>query len=155
MQGRPSTRRTPLNRKDLRKLTVRPPRRQRTHGMPLNYLRSSTLSAMRTYRIEVIGQFDRPQGVVRERLLARAPHHGLITSAFTPEGTFRYNASLTRFTFKYLVTSDADSAVAADASAAEEAELKALAHLEEHEIPFRSLTTSSTCVDDIKPRRGR
>ena len=94
--------------------------------MPLNYLRSSTLSAMRTYRIEVIGQFDRPQGVVRERLLARAPHHELITSAFTPEGTFSYNASLTRFTFKYLVTSDADSAVAADASAAEEAELKAL-----------------------------
>jgi hypothetical protein len=46
--------------------------------------------AVRTYRVLVTGQFDKPEPTIRERLLAEQAEHDVLESAFSTEGTFTY-----------------------------------------------------------------
>lgn len=107
---------------------------------------------MRTYRVEVTGQFDRLTSERRERLRAEQPAHDRTTSAFTPEGTFSYTPTLTRFAFRYRLELDEPSAVEADAAAELEGELRATEYLDQHGIGCKQLTVSATCLEDLKVR---
>ncbi len=107
----------------------------------------------RTYRAEVVGQFDRPTGGVRERLLAEQGDHDVFASAFTEAGCLTYGPTLTRFTVRYLLSVTAASSIAADADAATLAELATLELLEAGEVPHKDLTVSLTCLEDLKRRR--
>lgn len=108
---------------------------------------------MRTYRVQVAGRFERPQGELRERLLAEQAEHDYTVSAFTPEGTFTYADALTRFTLRYLLEIDAPTAVEADEQALVEGEVRAEEYLAARGIGHGELTTTSTCLEDVKPRR--
>ena len=109
--------------------------------------------SIRTCRAESIGQLDRPTGPVRERLLRDQSAHDVFASAFTPKGCLTYGLTLTRSTVRHLLTVEAPSAVDAVAEAALEAQVRALALLEELEVPVRGeLTTSLTCLEDVRRR---
>ncbi|PWJ53208.1 hypothetical protein SAMN06264364_114103 [Quadrisphaera granulorum] len=110
--------------------------------------------ATRTYRTEVIGQFQRPDDDVRERLLADQSAHDVFSSAFTEDGCWTYGPTLTRFTVRHLLSIEAPSSVEADDDARTEALVRSMALLEENGVSWRGdLTASVTCLDDIKPRR--
>lgn len=108
----------------------------------------------RTYRAEVAGRFDSPDAALKETLLAEQPAHDYTESGFTEEGTFTYAPALTRFTLRYLLVVEADSAVEADEQAALEAEVRAQEYLDGRGIPVKALTTTLTCLEDVKPRKG-
>jgi hypothetical protein len=110
---------------------------------------------VRTYRVLVTGQFDQPASTVRAQLLAEQPAHDVVASAFAPEGTFSYTPTLTRFTLRYLLSIDEGSAVEADAMAELEGEIRARDYLVGRGVPFKALTVSATCMQDVKvkPRR--
>ncbi|TNM70168.1 hypothetical protein FHN55_00225 [Streptomyces sp. NP160] len=110
--------------------------------------------ATRTYRTEVVGQFVRPEGELRERLLATQGEHDVFSSAFTEDGCWTYGPTLTRFTVRHLLTVDAASAVEADEDARAEALLRSMAVLEEHGVAWRGdLSVSLTCLQDLRLRR--
>jgi hypothetical protein len=107
---------------------------------------------MRTYRVEVSGQFDQLTPHLREQLLAEQPAHDRTTSAFVPEGTFSYTPTLTRFFFRYLLDLEGPSAVEADAAAEFEGEVRATEYLEQRGIGSKQITVTSTCLQDLKSR---
>ncbi len=109
--------------------------------------------AVRTYRVQVAGQFDCPEPATRERLLAEQDQHDFRLSGFVPDGTFTYSTPLTRFTLRFLIDIEATSAVEADADALVEGEIRATEYLESRGIPYKALTPSSTCLQDVKTRR--
>ena len=110
---------------------------------------------IRTYRVQVTGQFDRPGTKVRQRLLTEQSAHDLADSAFTPEGTLSYTRTLTRFSFRYLLDIDEDSSVHADALATLEGEVRAGEYLDARGISFRPLTVTASCLQDVKIKRSR
>ncbi|MEH3077031.1 MAG: DUF6204 family protein [Quadrisphaera sp.] len=111
-------------------------------------------TASRTYRTEVVGQFARPNGELRARLLADQSAHDVFSSAFTEDGCWTYGPTLTRFTVRHLLTVRAASAVEADEDARTEAVVRAMALLEENGVAWRGdLNVSVTCLEDLKPRR--
>lgn len=111
-------------------------------------------TASRTYRTEVVGQFARPDGELRARLLADQSAHDVFSSAFTEDGCWTYGPTLTRFTVRHLLTVRASSAVEADEDARTEAVVRAMALLEENGVAWRGdLSVSVTCLEDLKPRR--
>jgi hypothetical protein len=79
--------------------------------------------------------------------------HDLLLAAFTPEGTFTYSPSLTRFTLRYLLEVAEDSAAEADEAALIEGELLATQFLESRNITHKPLAVSAVCLDDVKVRR--
>ena len=79
----------------------------------------------RTYRVQVTGQFADLTPTVRAQLRAEQAEHDLFLAAFTPEGTFTYTPTLTRFTLRYLLEVSEDSAAEADEAAGVEGELLA------------------------------
>lgn len=111
-------------------------------------------TATRTYRTEVIGQFARPEGELRARLLADQGAHDVFSSAFTEDGCWTYGPTLTRFTVRHLLIIPASSAVEADEDAGTEALVRTMALLEENGVAWRGdLSVSVTCLEDLKPRR--
>ncbi len=108
--------------------------------------------SVRTYRVQVSGLFDRPEPAVRARLLAEQPQHDVFSSGFTAEGTFTYAPTITRFTLRYLIETEAGSAVEADELAALEGEVRAERFLADRQIPVKALSVSITCLDDVKRR---
>ena len=68
----------------------------------------------RTYRVQVTGQFAGLMPAVSEQLRDEQGAHDLFLAAFTPEGTFTYAPTLTRFTLRYLLEVSEDSAAEAD-----------------------------------------
>ena len=107
----------------------------------------------RTYRVQVTGRFADLSPAVRAQLRGEQAEHDLLLSAFTPEGTFTYSPSLTRFTLRYLLEVSEASAAEADEAALIEAELLATQFLESRSITHKPLTMSATCLDDVKVRR--
>ena len=97
---------------------------------------------VRTYRIQVTGYFDRPEEAVRQRLLQQQPEHDVVNSAFCPEGSFSYTPTLTRFTFRYLLSVDEDAREEADSVAAFEGET--ISHT--ITIDSASMTSSSKSI---------
>ena len=109
----------------------------------------------RTYRVQVTGQFTDLTPAVRAQLRAEQAEHDLFLAAFTPEGTFTYSPTLTRFTLRYLLEISEDSAAEADEAAGVEGELLAVEFLEARSIAHKPLTVSAVCVDDVKVKRRR
>jgi hypothetical protein len=103
----------------------------------------------------VIGQFATLTSAIQARLRAEQPDHDVFVSAFTPEGTFAYAPSLTRFTLRYLLEVSDESAAASDEAAVVEGELLAAQFLESQGITHKPLTVSAVCLQDVKRRRRR
>lgn len=110
-----------------------------------------TLPRMPTYRVLVRGKFDRPTGAVREKLLARASDDDLSGLAFSEAGTLTYSRHLGGFTFRVLVEVGAGDDAAQRAH--DDAELLAMDLLDREGYPYRHLTVSSTCLDDVRTTR--
>ncbi|MGV9362462.1 DUF6204 family protein [Amycolatopsis sp. NPDC003731] len=106
---------------------------------------------MPTYRVLVRGKFDRPSEAVREKLLADAADDDLSGLSFGETGTLTYSRHLGGFSFRVLVE------VAAGAGAAQrahdDAQLRAMDLLDREAYPYRDLTVSSTCLDDVRTAR--
>ena len=79
----------------------------------------------RTYRVEMTGQFAGLTPTVSAQLRGEQGEHDRLLAAFTPEGTFTYTPTLTRFTVRYLLEVSEDSAAEADEAARVEGELLA------------------------------
>ncbi len=109
----------------------------------------------RTYRVQVTGQFADLTPTVRARLRAEQAEHDVFLAAFTPEGTFTYTPTLTRFTLRYLLEISEDSAAEADEVAGVEGELLAIEFLKGGSIAHKPLTATAVCVDDVKIKRRR
>jgi hypothetical protein len=103
---------------------------------------------MPTYRVLVRGKFDRPTPAVREKLLAAVDTEAPV---FSPDGTLTYSHHLGGFSFRVAV----EAAPGDDATrrACDQGELLAMERLEREGYPYRDLTVSSTCLDDIRARR--
>jgi len=109
----------------------------------------------RTYRVQATGQFADLTAALRAQLLDEQADHDLLSSAFTPAGTFTYTSSLTRFTLRYLLEVEEDSAAEADAAALVEGELLAADFLESHGLTHKPLHVSAVCLQDVKVKRRR
>ena len=79
--------------------------------------------------------------------------HDVLVSAFTPEGTFTYTPSLTRFTLRYLLKLTDLPAAEADEAVLVEGELLAADFLESRGITHKPLTVSAVYLQDVKVRR--
>ncbi|MEV6874515.1 DUF6204 family protein [Amycolatopsis sp. NPDC051128] len=106
---------------------------------------------MPTYRVLVRGKFDRPSEAVRDKLLADAGTSGLSDLVFSETGALTYSPHLGGFSFRVAV----EVAAGADATrrAHDQAELMAMELLERENYPYRDLTVTSTCMDDVKVNR--
>lgn len=109
----------------------------------------------RTYRVQASGQFADLTPAIKGQLLEEQADHDVLVSAFTPAGTFTYTASLTRFTLRYLLEVEDDSAAEADASALVEGELLAADFLESRGLNHKPLNVSAVCLQDVKVKRRR
>ena len=109
----------------------------------------------RTYRVQVTGQFADLTPTARAQLRAGQAEHDVFLAAFTPEGTFTYTPTLTRFTLRYLLEVSEVSAAQADESAEVEGELLATQFLESRNITHKPLTATAVCLDDVKVRGRR
>lgn len=109
----------------------------------------------RTYRVQATGQFADLAPTTRAQLQAQQAEHDLFLAAFTPEGTFTYTPTLTRFTLRYLLEVSEGSAAEADEAAAVEGELLAMAFLESRSITHKPLTVAAVCLDDVKVKGRR
>ena len=107
----------------------------------------------RTYRVQMTGQFAGLTPAVSAQLRDEQGEHDLFLAAFTPEGTFTYTPTLTRFTVRYLLEVSEDSAAEADEAAQVEGELLAGQYLESRGISHRPLTVTVVCMDDVKVKR--
>ena len=109
----------------------------------------------RTYRVQVTGQFTDLTPDVRAQLRAEQAEHDVFLAAFTPEGTFTYTPTLTRFTLRYLLDVSEGSAAEADEAAAVEGELLAITFLESRRITHKPLSVTAVCLDDVKTKGRR
>jgi hypothetical protein len=103
--------------------------------------------------VQVIGQFAGLTPAVSGQLRDEQGAHDLLLAAFTPEGTFTYASTLTRFTLRYLLEVSEDSAAEADEAAGVEGELMAAQYLESRGIAHKPMTVTAVCMDDVKVRR--
>lgn len=109
----------------------------------------------RTYRVQAIGQFEDLTPALKGQLRDERADHDVLDSAFTPEGTFTYTPSCTRFTLRYLLEVEDDSAAEADAAALVEGELLAADFLDSRGLTHKPLNVSAVCLQDVKVKRRR
>lgn len=109
----------------------------------------------RTYRVTVAGRFAGLTPEQKDRLRAEAAEHDMFHAAFTPEGTFIYSDALTRFTVRSLVTSEEGAPADADAEAVALAEDAARGLLAGQGLGYKHLTSTFTCLEDVKVRGGK
>ena len=107
----------------------------------------------RTYRVQATGQFAGLTPAVTAQLRDQQAEHDLFISAFTPEGTFTYAPTLTRFTLRYLLEVSEETAVEADEAAVVEGELLAADYLGCRSITHKPLTVTAVCMEDVKVKR--
>ncbi len=103
--------------------------------------------------MQVTGQFSGLTPTLSGKLRDEQGQHDVFLAAFTPEGTFTYAPTLTRFTLRYLLEVAEDSAAEADEAAEVEGELLAAQYLESRGITHKPLTVTAVCMDDVKVRR--
>ncbi|MGW3727800.1 DUF6204 family protein [Streptomyces sp. NPDC000851] len=106
------------------------------------------MSEQHTYRVIVRGTWDALTDEARDRLLAEAADHGMLSMRFTEEGSLSYEASpLKHFSMRYVVVSDAEDGEEMAAVIAEDragATLRGLGH------GFRDLRSTVTDLDTMK-----
>ena len=103
--------------------------------------------------MQMTGQFAGLTPSVSAQLRDEQAEHDLFLAAFTPEGTFTYTPTLTRFTVRYLLEVSEDSAAEADEAAGVEGELLAAEYLESRGITHKPMTVTAVCMDDVKVKR--
>lgn len=109
----------------------------------------------RVYRVTVRGRFYQLGDEARRRLVAAAPEHDIFLSAYTPEGTFTYDARIDFFNLRYEVRAGGpDPLDAANRLALQEAE----AFLGTMRYGYRGLKVTavdlSAIWDDVERRRN-
>lgn len=109
------------------------------------------LTRMPTYRVLVRGKFDRPAQATREKLLNALTSDDLPGPLFSDAGTLTYSHHLGGFSFRVSVEVAPGDGATQDAH--DQAELMAMELLEREGYPYRDLTVSSTCMDDIRIKR--
>ncbi len=81
-------------------------------------------SSERVFRVTVRGQFDALTDEARRYLTGAQAEHDLFVSAYTPEGTFTYDARILFFNLRYeLRSAAADASTLVSDEALHEAEL--------------------------------
>ncbi|WP_407288489.1 DUF6204 family protein [Streptomyces sp. BP-8] len=106
-----------------------------------------------TYRVIVRGRWDGLTEEARAKLLSEVADHGLAQLRFTPEGSLAYDATLTSFTYRYVIVSDAADGEEMAAALAED---RAETALRSAGLGFRELRSRATDMDTMKiNRRGR
>lgn len=103
--------------------------------------------------MQMTGQFAGLTPAVRAQLRNEQGEHDRLVAAFTPEGTFTYTPTLTRFSVQYLLEVSEDSAAEADEAAGVEGELLADQYLESRGITHKPMTVTAVCMDDVKVKR--
>jgi Family of unknown function (DUF6204) len=68
------------------------------------------VTSERVYRVTVRGRFRELSDEARRYLTRAQAEHDIFVSAFTPEGTFTYDARLAFFNLRYEIRSAADGA---------------------------------------------
>jgi hypothetical protein len=104
-----------------------------------------------TYRVIVRGPWDALTDKARERLLAEAGEHGMLSMRFTEDGSLSYEPSpLKHFSWRYVVVSDAADGEEMAAAIAEDRAETALNGLD---YGFRELKSTVTDLDTMKVNR--
>jgi Family of unknown function (DUF6204) len=111
------------------------------------------MTTTRAYRVQVTGQFAGLTPAIKAELREDQADHDVLVSAFSPEGTFTYTPSLTRFTLRYLLELTDLPAAEADQAVLVEGELLAADFLESRGITHKPLTVSAACLQDVKVKR--
>ncbi|MFB9687816.1 DUF6204 family protein [Amycolatopsis plumensis] len=106
---------------------------------------------MPTYRVLVRGKFDKPTPAVRERLLSNVGSAALSEMVFSETGSLTYSSHLGGFSFRVAV--EVPAGEDATQRAHDHAELMAMELLDRENYPYRDLTVSSTCMDDVKVKK--
>ncbi|WP_307128789.1 DUF6204 family protein [Streptomyces sp. B1I3] len=105
------------------------------------------MGTQHTYRVIVRGTWEGLPESDRFRLLAEVEEHGLAAMRFTEEGSLTYDAALKHFSFRYVVTSDAEDG---DEMAAAIAEDRAQTTLRERGLGHGELRSTVTDLDTMK-----
>ncbi|NEA46157.1 DUF6204 family protein [Streptomyces sp. SID10815] len=109
------------------------------------------MSAQHTYRVIVRGAWDGLTEGARERLLAEAADHGMMSMRFTEEGSLSYEpAPLKHFSMRYVVVCDAEDGAELAAAIAED---RAATALRELGYGFGELRSTVTDLDTMKINR--
>ncbi|GAA5072210.1 DUF6204 family protein [Streptomyces similanensis] len=109
------------------------------------------MSAQHTYRVIVRGAWDGLTEGARERLLAEAADHGMMSMRFTEEGSLSYEpAPLKHFSMRYVVVCDAEDGAEMAAAIAED---RAGTALRELGYGFGELRSTVTDLDTVKINR--
>ncbi|MET7682124.1 DUF6204 family protein [Streptomyces sp. NPDC005423] len=109
------------------------------------------MSERHTYRVIVRGTWDGLTDGARERLLAEAAGHGMLSMRFTEDGSLSYEPSpLKHFSWRYVVVSEAVDGEEMAAAIAEDRAETALASLG---YGFRDLRSTVTDLDTMKVNR--
>lgn len=109
------------------------------------------MSEQHTYRVIVRGTWDALTDEARERLLAEAAEHGMLSMRFTEDGSLSYEPSpLKHFSWRYVVVSDAADGEEMAAAIAEDRAVTALNGLR---YGFRELRSTVTDLDTMKVNR--
>ena len=105
------------------------------------------------YRVTVRGRFSELTDEARRYLTRAQAEHDLFVSAFTPEGTFTYDARLTFFNLRYEIRSATDDADPARTALAEtEMFLRTMGFGYSH---LRTDVVDATAIWDDAARRTR
>ncbi|MET9480310.1 DUF6204 family protein [Streptomyces sp. NPDC006638] len=108
------------------------------------------MGTQHTYRVIVRGVWDGLTDEARARLLAEVDAHGLTEMRFTPEGALSYDRALKRFTYRFVVLSDAEDGEEMAVALAEDRAETALAALG---CGHRDLRSTATDMDAMKINR--
>ncbi|MFD7920773.1 DUF6204 family protein [Streptomyces sp. NPDC059740] len=96
------------------------------------------------FRVTVRGKFD---GLTEADRTALKATRDPFQAAFTPEGTFSYDTSVSAFTFRCQVPAAAEEDGEAEATAG------ALAALDAHGLPYQVLKVAVTDMRTVRIRR--
>jgi hypothetical protein len=109
----------------------------------------------RAYRVQATGQFAGPQPSPQGPTARRAGRPRRAHLRVHTRGDVHLHADLTRFTLRYLLEVEDDSAAEADAAALVEGELLAADFLESRGLTHKPLNVSAVCLQDVKVKRRR
>ena len=106
------------------------------------------VSEQRVFRVTVRGRFHDLSDRARRYLVAAQPEHDIFVSAFTPEGTFTYDARILPFNLRYEIRA---SGPAAESDAVAEALLEAEAFLTTMGFGYTGLTAKAADMSAMWP----
>jgi hypothetical protein len=110
------------------------------------------VASERVFRVTVRGRFRELNDEARRYLTRAQAEHDIFVSAFTPEGTFTYDARLAFFNLRYEIRSATDADPAAAALAESEMLLRTMGFGYSH---LRTDVVDATAIWDDAARRAQ